>query len=112
MLLSYYVFYKNNKPRFFFFFFSSRRRHTRFKCDWSSDVCSSDLLVCILEATRVPGASVALTERSTRPLREQIATRLSAPDATLEATPVPGAAVALPEASTRPSRARIATPPS
>src|SRR5688572_31818341 len=30
---------------FFFFFFSSRRRHTRFDCDWSSDVCSSDLLV-------------------------------------------------------------------
>src|SRR5260370_32231632 len=28
----------------FFFFFSSRRRHTRFKCDWSSDVCSSDLV--------------------------------------------------------------------
>src|SRR5260370_40449885 len=28
-----------------FFFFSSRRRHTRFKCDWSSDVCSSDLNV-------------------------------------------------------------------
>src|SRR5256886_13299027 len=26
-----------------FFFFSSRRRHTRFDCDWSSDVCSSDL---------------------------------------------------------------------
>src|SRR2546430_5803299 len=24
------------------FFFSSRRRHTRFDCDWSSDVCSSD----------------------------------------------------------------------
>src|SRR5579859_8248733 len=28
---------------FDFFFFSSRRRHTRFDCDWSSDVCSSDL---------------------------------------------------------------------
>src|SRR5256886_14423144 len=28
----------------FVFFFSSRRRHTRFDCDWSSDVCSSDLL--------------------------------------------------------------------
>src|SRR2546430_6836236 len=28
---------------FLFFFFSSRRRHTRFDCDWSSDVCSSDL---------------------------------------------------------------------
>src|SRR5436309_15606752 len=29
---------------FFFFFFSSRRRHTRFSRDWSSDVCSSDLV--------------------------------------------------------------------
>src|SRR3989475_4797870 len=29
---------------FVFFFFSSRRRHTRFDCDWSSDVCSSDLV--------------------------------------------------------------------
>src|SRR2546430_8492397 len=26
-----------------YIFFSSRRRHTRFDCDWSSDVCSSDL---------------------------------------------------------------------
>src|SRR5688572_32130907 len=34
---------------YFFFFFSSRRRHTRFDCDWSSDVCSSDL-----EAARAP----------------------------------------------------------
>src|SRR6266478_9819927 len=29
--------------RLYLFFFSSRRRHTRFDCDWSSDVCSSDL---------------------------------------------------------------------
>src|SRR2546426_12544961 len=29
---------------FLFFFFSSRRRHTRLQGDWSSDVCSSDLL--------------------------------------------------------------------
>ena len=28
----------------FFVFFSGRRRHTRSLCDWSSDVCSSDLL--------------------------------------------------------------------
>src|SRR5205085_7945253 len=28
--------------------FSSRRRHTRFDCDWSSDVCSSDLGPAIL----------------------------------------------------------------
>src|SRR5690606_39546422 len=27
------------------FFFSSRRRHTRFSRDWSSDVCSSDLVL-------------------------------------------------------------------
>src|SRR2546430_6973936 len=33
----------------FFFFFSSRRRHTRFDCDWSSDVCSSDLLQNLFE---------------------------------------------------------------
>src|SRR4030066_1700635 len=33
-----------SQPLLFLFFFSSRRRHTRFKCDWSSDVCSSDLL--------------------------------------------------------------------
>src|SRR5205085_4587526 len=32
---------------FLFFFFSSRRRHTRFDCDWSSDVCSSDLLAAL-----------------------------------------------------------------
>src|SRR5476651_1530764 len=30
-----------------FFFFSSRRRHTRYWRDWSSDVCSSDLIVFI-----------------------------------------------------------------
>src|SRR2546430_5860608 len=29
-------------------FLSSRRRHTRFDCDWSSDVCSSDLMSTIV----------------------------------------------------------------
>src|SRR5205807_5672382 len=39
-----------------YFFFSSRRRHTRLQGDWSSDVCSSDLLrwlaadACLLES--------------------------------------------------------------
>src|SRR2546426_6008981 len=37
---------------FFFFFFSSRRRHTRLQGDWSSDVCSSDLLARPLESAR------------------------------------------------------------
>src|SRR5256886_7051386 len=35
----------------FVFFFSSRRRHTRFDCDWSSDVCSSDLMLGAVSAT-------------------------------------------------------------
>src|SRR5690242_19961993 len=35
-----------------FFFFSSRRRHTRLTCDWSSDVCSSDLAVNLLKDVR------------------------------------------------------------
>src|SRR5882762_5168109 len=44
-----------------YFFFSSRRRHTRFKCDWSSDVCSSDLIATEeipgLPRSTVPGHS-------------------------------------------------------
>src|SRR5260370_30083677 len=38
--------------RLLFFFFSSRRRHTRFKCDWSSDVCSSDLAMRLFHLGR------------------------------------------------------------
>src|SRR5256886_16619987 len=38
-----YFYYDVEICALFFFFFSSRRRHTRFDCDWSSDVCSSDL---------------------------------------------------------------------
>src|SRR5688572_31061573 len=41
-----------HKSKFFVvsevFFFSSRRRHTRFDCDWSSDVCSSDLVAAVV----------------------------------------------------------------
>src|SRR6267142_4371618 len=39
----FFFFFKLKNIFFFFFFFSSRRRHTRLTCDWSSDVCSSDL---------------------------------------------------------------------
>src|SRR5690606_39941832 len=41
----------------FFFFFSSRRRHTRFSRDWSSDVCSSDLLAHAYRAYEEVGRS-------------------------------------------------------
>src|SRR6266849_9624869 len=37
----------------FFFFFSSRRRHTRSTRDWSSDVCSSDLLQPLASASNL-----------------------------------------------------------
>src|SRR5215204_7502558 len=37
----------------FCFFFSSRRRHTRSLCDWSSDVCSSDLTNLYFRAARL-----------------------------------------------------------
>src|SRR5207249_5798578 len=58
-----------------FFFFSSRRRHTRSKRDWSSDVCSSDLVSTarhqrlelapykLLKTGRAPGQKAA-TPRS------------------------------------------------
>src|SRR5205807_7828307 len=47
MMLIYYKTKKTLISFFVFFFFSSRRRHTRLQGDWSSDVCSSDLL-CVL----------------------------------------------------------------
>src|SRR5579883_1564880 len=38
-----------------YFFFSSRRRHTIFSRDWSSDVCSSDLIYrSFLPTSRLP----------------------------------------------------------
>src|SRR5215211_1469865 len=40
----------------FFFFFSSRRRHTRSLCDWSSDVCSSDLPMTALFSHSILGS--------------------------------------------------------
>src|SRR6266542_4874393 len=39
--------YSYCNQRVYYFFFSSRRRHTRCYRDWSSDVCSSDLLVAV-----------------------------------------------------------------
>src|SRR5690349_22626506 len=38
---------------FFFFFFSSRRRHTRSLRDWSSDVCTSDLVAVAFGLVRL-----------------------------------------------------------
>src|SRR2546430_6688997 len=46
-----------------FFFFSSRRRHTRFDCDWSSDVCSSDLCKPACAVRPEAGQESELTNR-------------------------------------------------
>ena len=40
-----------------FFFFSSRRRHTRLVSDWSSDVCSSDLKVPMVNYLKMGGTN-------------------------------------------------------
>src|SRR2546430_16547403 len=47
------------------FFFSSRRRHTRFDCDWSSDVCSSDLGAAKLSGKRASGWSIGILDALT-----------------------------------------------
>src|SRR4051812_45973163 len=63
-----------------FFFFSSRRRHTRLTCDWSSDVCSSDLrtpVSCSTPSPFVRGAAPSSTS-------ERVA-RFVTPNATVSA---------------------------
>src|SRR5699024_12039453 len=54
----------------FRFFFSSRRRHTRSKRDWSSDVCSSDLVTKALN--KIPGvtATVSLEDKEAQIVAE------------------------------------------
>src|SRR5439155_7973996 len=52
---------------FFFFFFSSRRRHTRWPRDWSSDVCSSDLLPLWPKTEYVPPLRVTFTKYDKNP---------------------------------------------
>src|ERR1035441_11105822 len=47
-------------------FFSSRRRHTRCLSDWSSDVCSSDLLQASVVLWLVPGGAQTVIERQAR----------------------------------------------
>src|SRR5699024_11971081 len=54
---------------FLIFFFSSRRRHTRSKRDWSSDVCSSDLVLEV-RARRVGGSNYQVP-MEVRPERRQ-----------------------------------------
>src|SRR6266496_5858504 len=56
----------------FFFFFSSRRRHTRSLRDWSSDVCSSDLIEEYIAASGYSGLLQALTEMTQLEVIDQV----------------------------------------
>src|SRR2546421_8626513 len=78
---------------FFFFFFSSRRRHTRSDRDWSSDVCSSDLLrepslagLPLTPTVHVPmwtgtPATIDVTGQVPRPELKDLAVRLVSDEA-------------------------------
>src|SRR2546429_7295173 len=57
--------YLSSRGMIYFFFFSSRRRHTRCSRDWSSDVCSSDLIKSVVPHQRTArhDAKVILTNR-------------------------------------------------
>src|SRR2546430_6130098 len=59
------------KPGTVSFFFSSRRRHTRFDCDWSSDVCSSDLVADSPFPTHDISAIAVLPFADMSPARDQ-----------------------------------------
>src|SRR6266481_7389694 len=55
------------------FFFSSRRRHTRWNCDWSSDVCSSDLILDAGICEAPARAPCVEGDRAVAPDEEEIA---------------------------------------
>src|SRR5216684_6178511 len=53
------------------FFFSSRRRHTRCSRDWSSDVCSSDLIGAGFRATARSDVTMASPAPACRSMRSE-----------------------------------------
>src|SRR6266480_5391007 len=95
--------------RLSYFFFSSRRRHTRLTCDWSSDVCSSDLNSLTATSDGLTGNPVTFAAMGTAGAATQIAlnagnaqaatvgTAVATPPSVIVrdqfANPVPGVAV-------------------
>src|SRR6266581_1190829 len=72
-----------------FFFFSSRRRHTRWTGDWSSDVCSSDLLptASTLDGFIASAAGRHLVCRPSQPEEESCAPHPSPPNSSARQRP-------------------------
>src|SRR6266571_6936718 len=96
---------------FFFFFFSSRRRHTRLTCDWSSDVCSSDLPQSLaFKLTRfldegwlnLVGGCCGTTPAHIRAIAELVRGRRPRAPAASELTAVSGIELLVPDADNRP----------
>src|SRR5882762_4623260 len=79
----------------FFFFFSSRRRHTRFKCDWSSDVCSSDLMGRLAAQRHSERAAASEPAATTDGHRIEIAANIGTAEEALAAVAQGGEAVGL-----------------
>src|SRR5216683_3630865 len=68
----------------FFFFFSSRRRHTRSDRDWSSDVCSSDL---VADISQIPPYNEDVRAQGFPPTVETLRRQIAGADALLFACP-------------------------
>src|SRR5690348_17626626 len=62
----------------YFFFFSSRRRHTRWTGDWSSDVCSSDLLPLVKAKGHVAFRGVSFCYSSSPPVLRDVSFHIPA----------------------------------
>src|SRR5438876_8255993 len=65
------------KDLMLFFFFSSRRRHTRWTGDWSSDVCSSDLLHDFGESTSPHSSGIMKADHMAKAIEKQELTEVS-----------------------------------
>src|SRR5690606_40782603 len=63
------------------FFFSSRRRHTSFSRDWSSDVCSSDLLPVAPTAKPTPTGFATIDGETPAPIETGAPVEPTAPPA-------------------------------
>src|SRR5256885_9710004 len=70
------------------FFFLSIRRHTRLQCDWSSDVCSSDLPLGVAD-TRSAQARVYLTRGDLERARDEEAKAIAQVERVMQSLSTP-----------------------